>query len=276
MMLVLMNIDVIEAIKIAGPTITSIIVAIIFIFYQKKQLAAEITRNNALADVCFLYEASHKVFKQENKTIIELEVKISNKSSRKLGILAIFVKYKPAIINKKELSHSYLDFNSLPTFESGDLEDNCSLTKLKNIAFVPNFFWQTSVDGISIRKGFDIVDNQFCEKYPLLITQIIIFGSSVKLIDKTHIPKYHVAPLRTDWVNYVAETNKENYIFFGRAKAEGVHYMDFHLNEQERVLIKKDESIDLPNTMKFNELLQSVINSNIEKVVDLRTETELR
>gem|GEM_PF-3584631 len=242
-----------------------------FFRFGKSNQKSEMRKNHALADVYFSYDAIPRIYSSNGKKIIDIDIKITNMSSNKLGILAIFVRFKPLINTSSNKDIVYSSFESIPNFETNtELEKNCSLLQMKNAAFASDFIWQTSIGGISVRRSIDIIDEKFCEKYPIVIAHISIFGSAMDYIDKTHAPVYKMDKLRMPWCNYVVERNKENYNFFGRVSSQGVNEPDLILTEGERMLKHKDGSVDVENTRMFEQILRSVITSNIEKVIDLR------
>lgn len=259
-----------ELIKILLQGLTAILAIYFFLKYSRRIQSSEIGKTNALGDVSFLYEATPKVYSANNKKILEIEIKLTNKSSNKLGILGIFVKFKPIAITENLDTSINIKFDNLKDFQIEDIEKEATITRLKNIAFVKDFIWQTSIDGVSVRRSFDILSDKFCEKYPLVMVQIIIFGSGMEYIDKTHYPIYKIGKLRMPWCRFVEEKEKENYIFFGRVDKSGFVSRNLDLNHGERVLINKDGSVDVNNTLTFNPLLRSIINSNIEKVIELK------
>lgn len=255
----------------------SLIISFILFIFQKSIQSREVKKSNAMGDVFFLYEATPKIYKANDKKVIELEVKVSNQSLNKLAILAIFVRFKPIIDTSNQNTILYKDFDSLDDFANkDDFERDCSLLKYKNIAFAKGFFWQTSVNGVTVRRGFDIVSEEFCKKYPLIMAQIIIYGSSTNLIDKSNYPKYNIGKLRMRLCNYLNEKYLENYNFFSRMGPQGYRENNLHalssfkIKEGERILVNKDGSLDIKNTKLFFPVLTSVINSNIEKVIDLQ------
>ncbi|MDZ4756730.1 MAG: hypothetical protein SGJ10_01150 [Bacteroidota bacterium] len=277
-----------------GAFLSGIISLYVYLRFQSRIQSAEARKSRAMGDVFFLYEATPKIYPANGKKFIELEVKVSNQSLSKLALLAIFVRFKPIINTSKQNNFTYTDFDSLKEFENEEeFEQECSLLQIRNIAFAKGFFWQTSVNGVSVRRGFDIVSDEFCKKYPLVMAQIIIYGASINLIDKTHYPKYQIGRLRTKLCDYLEQKNSEDYNFFSRMGKAGflnkksmlfnkirkttlftllkkVNILNiFEINQGERIVINKDGSTDVENTRKFFPVLSSVINSNIEKVIDL-------
>lgn len=264
------------ALMVLAPVLSFSLALYLFLRYGHRVQSSEARKSKALGDVFFRYEAGSKVYTTvDRKKFIELEVTISNQSSEKLAILAIFVKFRPVINRDKPNLYQYANFDSLPEFETmSDFEQECSMLHMRNIAFAKGFFWQTSVNGVSVRRGFDIVSEEFCKKYPLIMAQIIIYGSSIRHIDKTHYPKYRIEKLRIPFCNYLAEKNPENYDFFKRMDKGGYSDKKFKLKEGERILANKDGSLDVENTQQFFPVLTSVINSTMERVIELNPETK--
>ena len=266
-----------EVIKTIGVFLGPAIAIYLFLKYGKLIQASEAGKSKAMGDVFFLYEATSKVYSANEKKFIEIEVKVSNQSTGKLAILAIFVKFRPIINRDQPKQFRYVNFDSLPQFEeTNDFEKECSLLQPRNIAFAKGFFWQTSVNGVSVRRGFDIASDEFCKKYPLVMAQIIIYGCSINHIDKTHFPKYKIDKLRTPLCNYLEQKNIENYDFFRRMGKEGYLSKKFKIKEGERIVVNKDGSLDVENTRKLFPVLKSVINSTMEKVIDLNPEIKLK
>lgn len=283
-----------ELAKLLIPTLPLLLALFLYLKYGNKIQLSEVIKSKALGDVFFLYEATPKIYSAENMKVIELEVKISNQSLSKLAILAIFVKYKPLVSKlRQNFKDTLINFEKLENFTSDNQnEDDSSILNFRNIAFVNGFFWQTSVNGVSVRRGFDVVSDEFCKHNPIIIAQIVIYGASTKHIDKTHFPKYRIDKLRVPFCNFLAEKNKENYDFFARMSKEGYinkndilvrlfkylgilnlmksikFFNIFEIREGERVIIHKDGSLDVINTRLFFPILKSTINSNIEKIID--------
>ncbi len=259
-----------EIIKLLVLGLAPAITLFLFLRYGSLIQASEAGKSIAMGDVSFLYEATPKVYSTNGRKIIEIEVKISNMSSKKLGILAIFMRFRPIINSERANQFHYVGFDSLGEFERvNEFEKTSSLIALKNIAYVRGFLWQTSINGVTVRRSFDIVDDEFCKKYPLIMAQIIIYGSSMNYIDKTHFPKYKIGKLRTLWCSYVEQKHDENYNFFERMGKEEYSVKGFKLKQGERILINKDGTLDIGNTKKFFPILKSVINSNMERVIEL-------
>ncbi len=256
--------------------IGTLTITILQFFYYRRLTARlqirDLGKANALGDVYFLYEATPKVYSANGKKFLEIEVKVTNKSSKKLAILAMFVRFRPILNSNDSSVQNIKFFDDLGNFEDGELEARCSLTQFRNIAFAKDFVWQTSVEGVSVRRSFDLVEEDFCKKYPLVMAQIMIMGGSLDYIDKTHFPKYSIGPLRMPWVDYVARKQSECYNFFSRMGKEGYQKGGWSCKYLDRILVNKDGSLDVDNSFQFEKLLQSVINSNIENVVDLRSE----
>lgn len=263
--------DMIEILKIILQTFVPVITIYLYLRYGKKLQSSEVVKTNSLADVAFLYNATPKIYTANGKKIVDIEVKITNVSTRKLAILAIIVKFKPLVNTKKADDDKFISFESLPEFEqNNDFEKRCSLLDMKNIGYSKNGLWQTSISGISLRRSVDIVDDKFCEKYPLIMAQIIIYGSAIDYLDKTHFPKYQIGELRIPWISYVESKNQGNYDFFSRVNEGGFSSKELTLKHGERVLLNPDNTIDVKNTIKFNPILRSTINSTIEQVIDLQ------
>lgn len=257
-----------EIIKIIISAIVPLIALILFFMYGKLIQQSEARKSIAIGEVSFHYDSKCKIYNSGEKRILDLEVKITNISSRKLGIPAIFVMYRPIINIEKLDDFAFTNFNSLKEFEfEKDYEKSSTLLQTKNIAAAKGFFWQTSVGGISVRRGFDSANQDFCLKYPLVLVKIIIYGTSIDDIDKTSFPRYEIGKLRIAWCDYLDEKNKENYDFFGRWEKENLTFDNFSIKKGERILINKDGSIDLENTKKFFSILKSIVNSIIEKVI---------
>lgn len=256
-------------------TATTVVFALWSIIYNRVLTARiqmrDIGKSNAINDVYFLYEATPKVYSVENKKLIEIEIKVTNKSANKLGILAIFVRFRPIINSNNSSLQNIKSFDDLKPFEDGEMERRNSLTEFRNAAFAKDFIWQTSVDGVSVRRTFDIIEEEFCQKYPLVMAQIMIMGGAMAHIDKTHFPVYAVGKLRRSWVDYVAKKNSEGYNFFSRMGKEGYSKGGRTFRYLDRILTHKDGTFDFDNTCEFEPILQSIINSNIERVIDLRT-----
>lgn len=256
--------ETLEIIKVLVFGLVPAFTIFLFVKYGHLIQSSEAGKIIAMGDVSFLYEATPKVYSANGKKVVEIEVKISNMSSKKLGILAIFIRFRPIINDKRTNQFRYAGFDSLEEFEK-----ECPLFGLKNIAYVKGFLWQTSINGVTVRRNYEIVDDEFCKKYPLIMAQIIIYGSSMNHIDKTHFPKYKIGELRMPWCSYVEQKNDESYNFFDRMGNEDYSSKGFKLKHGERILINKDGSIDVENTKKFFPVLKSVINSNMERVIEL-------
>jgi len=242
------------------------------LFTAKIQLR-DIGKSNAINDVYFLYEATPKVHSVGNKKLVEIEIKVTNKSANKLGILAIFVRFRPVIIADSSGLTNIKSFEDLQPFEDDAMEQRNSLTEFKNVAVAKDFIWQTSVDGVSVRRSFDLIEEEFCQKYPLVMAHIMIMGGAMTHIDKTHFPKYTVGKLRRSWVEFVAKKNSEGYNFFSRLQVENFSRGGRTFKRLDRILIHKDGKIDFDNSCEFESVLQSIINSNMERVIDLRSAT---
>ncbi|MBK7182145.1 MAG: hypothetical protein IPN15_09105 [Saprospiraceae bacterium] len=283
-----------EIAKLIAICLTALLSLFLYLKYGNKIQLTEAIKSKALGDVFFLYEATPRIYKTEKERVLELEVKISNQSLSKLAILAIFVKYKPLVSNSKQnFIESIINFDKLENFTTpNQKEEDVSILNNRNIAFANGFFWQTSVNGVSVRRGFDIIPDEFCKQYPIIMSQIVIYGASTKYIDKTHFPKYRIDKLRVPFCNFLAEKNIENYDFFARMSKEGyinknniwvrlfkyfgiigvmksIKLIDyFEINEGERIFVHQDGSLDVQNTRLFFPILKSTINSNIEKIID--------
>lgn len=284
-----------EIVKLIALCLTALLSVFLYLKYGNKIQLTEAIKSKALGDVFFLYEANSKIYSTTNKKILELEVKVSNQSLSKLAILAIFVRFKPVFADSEQTSkRSLIDFENLPGFSiDNEGYENTIILNFRNIAFAKGFFWQTSVNGVSVKRGFDILSEEFCKKYPIIMAQIIIYGASTKFIDKTHFPKYRIDKLRIPFCNFLEEKNKENYDFFNRMTKAGyinrdgrfikfaryfkflnllksIKYFNyFEIKEGERIIINKDGSLDIENTRRFFPILKSIINSNIEKIIEL-------
>jgi len=250
----------IELIKALVP----LLMFLFYLKYEKFNRASEVVKNVALGDVSFLSEAKYKLYKIENLKLIELEIKTTNISIKKLGVLAIFVRFKP-VINKNlpELPQS-LNFTSLAEF-GGEI----SLSEFVNIGYIKGTLWQLTVNEFMSNKRFDIVNTEFCKKNPLIMAEIKLFCSSMDFIDKTHYPKYKIDKLRVPFCNYLEQKYSENYNFFAKMGKEGYKSKGFCVREAERILIKKDGSFDIENTKRFFPILTSVVGESLETIIEL-------
>ena len=254
-------------------SILSIIVSLyIAIKFNMRQHHRDLEKSKAGGDVSCNWDAITTVYTEGEKKILDLNIKITNNSSGKIGILAAYVKFKPVLNALTSNHHNIISFEQLPDFDDTELEQKCSLKDFINIAYADGFIWQNSINETEVLNSFYLLDEEFSKKYPIVAVEIVVYCSSMNLLDKTHYPKYEFGKLRRQWCNYVTEKYKEQYDFFSRLREQEFSQGGWRIEQYERILInKKDGKIDVDNTICFEKILRSVVNFNLEKIIDLRS-----
>lgn len=244
----------------------------IAIRFRMQQHHRDLEKSKAGGDVSCNWDVNTTMYIEREKKVLDLNIKITNNSSGKIGVLAAYVKFKPVLNAFTSNDHNFGSFDTLPDFDDTELEKKCSLKDFINIAYADGFIWQNSINETEVLNSFYLLEEEFCKKYPIVAAEIVVYCSSMNLIDKTHYPKYEFGKLRRQWCNYVTQKYKERYDFFSRLKEPEFSQGGWCIKQYERILInKKDGKIDVDNTISFEKILRSVVNYNLEKIIDLRS-----
>ncbi len=114
---------------------------------------------------------------QASKTaaILETRVEVKNNSNNVFSLPAVFVSARALVSSGNEAKYrGTYDFDSLP--------DCGELTKLVNVAFIPNSLIQVSPGEVERLVRWDTLTEAFIEKYPIIVIAVEAFTAAGDLL----------------------------------------------------------------------------------------------